>query len=147
MRRRATTAGAHPLRRSKSRADFPRGLTLYPDDERHREGHDVEVVRKRRRGAGGARGQAADEGSAIIVVTSTGDAVQGYSTMQSKPGWGADLPELLRNDDWNYGVFGADKRARTDVDPSVCLAWHKLAAKKSYLFTLDDLAKPAPAKP
>src|SRR6185369_4650099 len=28
-----------------------------------------------------------------------------FTAMQSGPGWGQDIPDMLRNGDWNYGIF------------------------------------------
>lgn len=63
-----------------------------------------------------------------------------YTAMQRDAGWGKDIPEMLRNDDWNYAVFTLDKKHRPNVNQAECLACHKPLDKVSYTFTLKELA-------
>lgn len=78
-------------------------------------------------------------------------AVKSYSAMESRAAWGKEIPEVLRNDSWVYGVFTPEKVARTEVNQAVCLVCHKTKAADSYVFTLAALrakagALNAPAK-
>ncbi|MFO1196288.1 MAG: cytochrome P460 family protein [Burkholderiaceae bacterium] len=68
-----------------------------------------------------------------------------YTAMARDSGWGRDIPEMLRNEDWNYAVFTLDGRHRPGVNQAECLACHKPRDKVSFLFTLEPLA--AAAKP
>ena len=63
-----------------------------------------------------------------------------YTAMASGPGWGKDIPDMLRNADWNYAVFTLDKKPRPGVNQAECLACHKPLDNVSYLFTLKQLA-------
>ena len=63
-----------------------------------------------------------------------------YTAMARDAGWGKDIPEMLRNDDWNYTVFTTAKQHRPGVNQAECLACHKPLDKVSYTFTLDKLA-------
>ena len=63
-----------------------------------------------------------------------------YTAMGREAGWGRDIPEMLRNEDWNYAVFTKDKQQRAGVNQAECLACHKPLDKASYTFTLDKLA-------
>ena len=56
-------------------------------------------------------------------------------------GWGKDIPDMLRNEDWNYAVFTTDKQHRTGANQAECLACHKPLDKVSYTFTLKQLAE------
>jgi hypothetical protein len=56
-------------------------------------------------------------------------------------GWGKDIPEMLRNDNWNYAIFTADKQHRAGVNQAECLACHKPLNNVSYTFTLKQLAE------
>jgi len=38
-------------------------------------------------------------------------------------GWGAEIPEILRNENWNCAAFTADKQRTADVNQAECLAW------------------------
>ena len=68
------------------------------------------------------------------------DRVVSYAVMERQAGWGRDIPELLRNENWNYALFAADGTARPGVGQAECLACHKPAADRSFVFTLGDLA-------
>jgi cytochrome c553 len=63
-----------------------------------------------------------------------------YSVMARGAGWGADIPEMLRNENWNYAVFTPEGKART-INQAECLACHKPHDKASFLFTLKELSR------
>jgi cytochrome c553 len=63
-----------------------------------------------------------------------------YTAMARNAGWGKDIPEMLRNEDWNYAVFTLDKQHRPGVNQAECLACHKPLEKTSFTFTLKQLA-------
>ena len=64
-----------------------------------------------------------------------------YTAMAREAGWGKDIPEMLRNSDWNYAVFTSDKQHRPGVNQAECLACHKPLDTTSYTFTLKQLAE------
>ena len=64
-----------------------------------------------------------------------------YTSMASGAGWGKDIPEMLRNGDWNYAVFTTDKQHKPGVNQAECLACHKPLDSTSYTFTLKQLAE------
>ncbi len=63
-----------------------------------------------------------------------------YTAMARDAGWGKDIPEMLRNENWNYAVFTTDKQHRPGVNQAECLACHKPLENVSYTFTLKRLA-------
>jgi len=63
-----------------------------------------------------------------------------YTAMARDAGWGKDVPDMLRNEDWNYAVFTLDKKHRPGVNQAECLACHKPLDKVSYTFTLKEIA-------
>ena len=65
-----------------------------------------------------------------------------YTAMAREAGWGKDIPEMLRNEDWNYAVFTTARQPRP-ANQAECLACHKPLDKVSFTFTLDQL-KAAP---
>jgi cytochrome c553 len=69
------------------------------------------------------------------------DKLVGYSAMAREAGWGKGIPEMLRNENWNYALFTADKKLRPGVNQAECLACHKPLDKVSYTFTLKQLAE------
>ncbi len=70
------------------------------------------------------------------------DKLTGYTAMEREAGWGAQIPELLRNENWNYAVFTTAKQYRAGVNQAECLACHKPLSNVSYTFTLEQLKAP-----
>jgi len=64
-----------------------------------------------------------------------------YTAMATGTGWGNDVPDMLRNGNWNYAVFTLDKQHRPGVNQAECYACHKPLDKESYVFTLKQLAE------
>jgi cytochrome c553 len=64
-----------------------------------------------------------------------------YTAMAREAGWGKDIPDMLRNEDWNYTVFTLDKKQRPGVNQAECLACHKPLHDVSYTFTLKELSQ------
>jgi cytochrome c553 len=75
-----------------------------------------------------------DPGGAWIV-----DKIFSYTAMETRAGWGKDIPALLRNADWSYGTFTPDRAPSRDANQAVCLACHKAQAAVGYLFTFNEL--------
>jgi cytochrome c553 len=69
------------------------------------------------------------------------DRLMSYGVMAKAPGWGDDIPEMLRNGDWNYAVFASDKQLRPGVNLAECFGCHKPLASTSYTFTLKELSE------
>ncbi|MBI4203572.1 MAG: cytochrome P460 family protein [Betaproteobacteria bacterium] len=63
-----------------------------------------------------------------------------YTAMARGAGWGKDIPEMLRNENWNYTIFTTDKQHRPGTNQALCLGCHKPLDNTSYLFTLKQLA-------
>lgn len=64
-----------------------------------------------------------------------------YTAMARAAGWGREIPEMLRNEDWNYAVFTLDRKQRPGVNQAECLACHKPLGDVSYTFTLKQLSQ------
>ena len=62
-----------------------------------------------------------------------------YTAMQRDAGWGRDIPEELRNEEWNYAIFTTARQHRGNVNQAECLACHKPLDNVSYTFTLKEL--------
>ena len=62
-----------------------------------------------------------------------------YTAMARDAGWGKDIPDMLRNEDWNYAIFTLDKQHR-GINQAECLGCHKPLNNESYVFTLKQLA-------
>lgn len=67
------------------------------------------------------------------------DRIASYTGMESRAGWGADLPAWLRNASWNFGTFTANRAPSPDANQAVCLACHKRQALVSHVYTFNEL--------
>ena len=74
------------------------------------------------------------------------DQLMFYTAMARDRGWGKDIPDMLRNEEWNYAVFTLAKQQRAGVNQAECLACHKPLDKASYTFTLKELTAVAKAR-
>jgi len=74
------------------------------------------------------------------------DQLAAYTAMQRDAGWGKDIPDMLRNEEWNYAIFTPAKQHRPGVNQAECLACHKPLDKASYTFTLTQLSSVAKAR-
>jgi len=144
--------------------EFPKGFVLYNTTNKEAEN----VVSKSYVNAialqAAKAGKPLPDGSQIVVVNYLAkvdaskkpvidkdggwavDKIKGYAGMESRAGWSKDVPDLLRNANWNYGVFGADKAPRAEINQAICLACHKPQAGSSFLFGLKDIQAKAGAK-
>jgi len=66
-----------------------------------------------------------------------------YTAMAREAGWGKEIPDMLRNEDWNYAVFTLAKQQRPGINQAECLACHKPLDKASFTFTLKELTEVA----
>jgi cytochrome c553 len=128
-------------------ANFPTGFTAYQDvvEEGVLTRSYVNAVAWKAARAG----QSLPDGSIILRANykaekdATGKdvagAVQSYNGMESRKGWGKDIPALLRNENWDYALFAADGQRKDQLNQAQCLACHKPAAADSYVFTIKQL--------
>lgn len=96
----------------------------------------VEVHAAKTDGAGLAKGP---DGALIK------DKLLFFTAMAVGPGWGKEIPDLLRNADWNYAVMGADGAVRAS-NTAGCFACHKPLKSAHYVFTIEQLKAFATAK-
>jgi cytochrome c553 len=68
-----------------------------------------------------------------------------FTAMAREAGWGESVPALLRDENWNFGSFRADRTPNTGSQAG-CLACHGPQAKTSYLFTHKVLSEAAKRK-
>ncbi len=67
------------------------------------------------------------------------DKLLRYTAMEREPGWGDPIPEILRNENWNYAIFTTAKQYQKGVNQAECLACHKPLSNVNYTFTLKQL--------
>ena len=68
-----------------------------------------------------------------------------YTGMARDAGWGKDIPDMLRNEEWNYAAFTTARQLRP-ANQAECLACHKPLDKTSHMFTVDRLTAVAKAR-
>jgi len=129
--------------------DFPQGFVEYKREQnestqtltlRYANKLAVEAARA---------GKPLPEGSILLTVNYapqigtdgrwTPGPVKTYVGMETRAGWGDTIPPLLRNGNWNYGVWSADGTPRLALQQPRCLACHQPKAADSYVFTLAAL--------
>ena len=63
--------------------------------------------------------------------------------MSREAGWGDAIPSMLRNENWNYAVFDANRKRITEVNPAECMVCHTTRKDTSFLFLYDEMAAAA----
>ena len=68
----------------------------------------------------------------------------GYTVMEKRTGWGTEYPGNVRNGEWEYQAFKADKTPNAAANLTACFNCHKpLDAAKDFVFTYERI-KAAP---
>jgi cytochrome c553 len=126
-------------------AAFPTGFTLYQTATDH--GAVTERYANATAIAAARAGRPLPDGSLIVGVNrpAAGAPPTGYAAMESRAGWGAAIPALLRNGDWDYAVFNAQRARNDGLNQAQCLACHHAQAANSHVFTLAELRAAATA--
>lgn len=69
-----------------------------------------------------------------------------YAVMEKREGWGADIPEGIRNGEWEYQSFTAARAPNAKANLGNCYTCHKPLDKDDYVFTYERLRKFTQAK-
>jgi hypothetical protein len=68
------------------------------------------------------------------------DKLLAYTVMEKRTGWGTEYPDNIRNGEWEYQAFRADKTVNTAAKLQACFECHKpLGTKVDYLFSYDRM--------
>jgi amicyanin len=72
----------------------------------------------------------------------TKGAIVGYTVMEKRKGWGANIPAEWRNGEWEYAAFTADKKpnAKANGNIKACFDCHKPHEKQDFVISLAGLA-------
>jgi len=84
-------------------------------------------------------GKPIPSGAVITLVDYREGRLHRYVVMEKRSGWGAAYPPELRNGDWEYEAFNADRTVNTQDDVGRCFACHKAQAQRDFVFTLDRM--------
>lgn len=77
-----------------------------------------------------------------VIESALGQRLRGdlalIAVMEKQSGWGADLPEALRNDGWDFAAFKPDG-TRVDTDLNNCRACHAPLVDRRHVFSYEHL--------
>lgn len=62
-----------------------------------------------------------------------------YVVMEKQKGWGSEYPDNIRNGEWEYQAFNADKSVQTEENLRRCFSCHKSQADDDYVFSYDKM--------
>src|SRR5262249_15409245 len=68
-----------------------------------------------------------------------GDLVA-YTVMEKRTGWGAEYADDLRNGEWEYSVFNAERKFNDKANFKSCFQCHKPHEKQDFVISLAKLA-------
>lgn len=84
-------------------------------------------------------GKPLPSGTVITLVDYRDGNLYRYVVMEKRTGWGADYLPELRNGEWEFEAFNADRTVNTNDDVRRCFACHKAQAQRDYVFTLERM--------
>ena len=84
----------------------------------------------------GADGNPEKDGNGRFIKT---DEIAGIAVMEKRSGWGAEYPENLRNGEWEYQAFKADKTVNDKANLTTCFTCHKPLDKQDFVFSFDRM--------
>lgn len=62
-----------------------------------------------------------------------------YTVMEKRDGWGAEYSDDLRNGDWEYQAFKADKTVNDKAKLANCFTCHKPLDKQDFVFSFEAM--------
>jgi len=63
----------------------------------------------------------------------------GYVVMEKRTGWGTEYPDDVRNGEWEYQAFKADKTVNDKANLKGCFTCHKPLDKQDFVFSFDKM--------
>ena len=67
-----------------------------------------------------------------------GDLVA-YTVMEKRAGWGTEYPDDIRNGEWEYQAFKADKSVNDKAKLANCFTCHKPLDKQDFVFSFEAM--------
>jgi hypothetical protein len=62
-----------------------------------------------------------------------------YAVMEKRTGWGAEYPDNVRNGEWEYQAFKADKTPNTAANLGACFNCPKPLDKQDFVYLYDKM--------
>jgi plastocyanin len=63
-----------------------------------------------------------------------------YTVMEKRTGWGTEYPDDVRNGEWEYQAFTADKKVNDKANLKACFGCHKPHAGQDFVISLASLS-------
>jgi hypothetical protein len=64
----------------------------------------------------------------------------GYGVMEKRTGWGTEYPPEIRNGEWEYQAFTAEKKVNEKANLTGCFQCHKpLPSSQDYVYSYDKM--------
>lgn len=79
------------------------------------------------------------DGTVITLVDIRGGQVHRYVVMEKRDGAGTVHPPEVRNGDWLFEVFNADRGVNLNDDVKRCLSCHQPQANTDHVFTFEQM--------
>ncbi len=67
------------------------------------------------------------------------DEIVGIAVMEKRTGWGAEYGDDIRNGEWEYQAFKADKTVNDKANLKSCFTCHKPLDKQDFVFSFDKM--------
>jgi hypothetical protein len=83
-----------------------------------------------------AAGEPEKDGNGRFIKT---DEVAGIAVMEKRTGWGAEYTDDMRNGEWEYQAFKADKTVNDKANLKACFTCHKPLDKQDFVFSFDKM--------
>lgn len=62
-----------------------------------------------------------------------------YTVMEKRTGWGTEYPDDIRNGEWEYQAFKADKTVNDKANLKNCFTCHKPYDKQDFVFSFEAM--------
>ncbi len=69
-----------------------------------------------------------------------------YAVMEKRTGWGTEYPEDIRNGEWEFQSFTADRKVNEKANLTACFQCHKPHAAQDFVISFASLKGIAPAQ-
>jgi hypothetical protein len=84
----------------------------------------------------GADGNPEKDGNGRFIKT---DEVVFIGVMEKRAGWGAEYSDDVRNSEWEYQAFRADRTVNDKANLKACFTCHKPLDKQDYVFSFEKM--------
>jgi hypothetical protein len=74
------------------------------------------------------------------------DEILAYTVMGKRAGWGTEYADNIRNGEWEYQAFTAERKVNEKANLTACFQCHKPLDKQDFVFSYDKLKTPTAAK-